>query len=183
MSARQRLLAALPRPGRPGRGSREVGSRSASRRRTEAGRGHRRGRWSGRVWRSPTAEWRCLPASTRHLRQAPVASPTTRPADVKPPEPEKSAAWCGGDRGTARREGGPDGTRNASMPEGKGEMYGGGAAAQPDADGGTACLATIARTGAPRGAAPPHSVTIQAYRHRPCVSLVTTCTCFGKLVS
>jgi hypothetical protein len=39
---------------------------------------------------------------------------------------------------------------------------GGGAAAQPDADGGTACLASIARTGAPRGAAPPHSVTIQA---------------------
>lgn len=37
----------------------------------------------------------------------------------------------------------------------------GGAAAQPDADGGTACLAHIARTGAPRGAAPPHSVTIQ----------------------
>jgi hypothetical protein len=40
--------------------------------------------------------------------------------------------------------------------------YGGGAAAQPNADGGTACLACIARTGAPRGAAPPHSVTIQA---------------------
>jgi hypothetical protein len=33
---------------------------------------------------------------------------------------------------------------------------------KPDADGGTACLAFIARTGAPRGAAPPHSVTIQA---------------------
>jgi hypothetical protein len=43
--------------------------------------------------------------------------------------------------------------------------YGGGAAAQPDADGGTACLAHIARTGAPRGAAPPHSVTIQACRN------------------
>jgi len=42
------------------------------------------------------------------------------------------------------------------------ERNGGGAAAQPDADGGTACLASIARTGAPRGAAPPHSVTIQA---------------------
>ena len=42
------------------------------------------------------------------------------------------------------------------------KRYGGGAAAQPDADGGTACLALIARTGAPRGAAPPHSVTIQA---------------------
>ena len=42
------------------------------------------------------------------------------------------------------------------------EKYGGGAAAQPDADGGTACLACIARTGAPHGAAPPHSVTIQA---------------------
>ena len=41
-----------------------------------------------------------------------------------------------------------------------GERYSGGAAAQPDADGGTACLAHIARTGAPRGAAaPPHSVT------------------------
>ena len=47
---------------------------------------------------------------------------------------------------------------NAEAEEG----YGGGAAAQPDADGGTACLAYIARTGAPRGAAPPHSVTIQA---------------------
>jgi hypothetical protein len=45
------------------------------------------------------------------------------------------------------------------------KKYGGGAAAQPDADGGTACLALIARTGAPRGAAPPHSVTIQAYRN------------------
>ena len=42
------------------------------------------------------------------------------------------------------------------------EGYGGGAAAQPDADGGTAWLAIIARTGAPHGAAPPHSVTIQA---------------------
>ena len=42
------------------------------------------------------------------------------------------------------------------------EEYSGGAAARPDADGGTACLAYIARTGAPRGAAPPHSVTIQA---------------------
>jgi hypothetical protein len=42
---------------------------------------------------------------------------------------------------------------------------GGGAAAQPDADGGTACLACIARTGAPRGAAPPHSVTIQAWSY------------------
>ncbi len=41
------------------------------------------------------------------------------------------------------------------------EEYGGGAAAEPDADGGTACLANIARTGAPHGAAPPHSVTIQ----------------------
>ena len=62
-----------------------------------------------------------------------------------------------------QREGGPDGTRNASMSER--EIYGGGAAAQPDADGGTACLATIARTGAPHGATPPHSVTIQAYRN------------------
>jgi hypothetical protein len=53
--------------------------------------------------------------------------------------------------------------RNADVTTG-GE-YGGGAAAQPDADGGTACLAHIARTGAPRGAAPPHSVTIQAYRN------------------
>ena len=47
---------------------------------------------------------------------------------------------------------------NAAIRKG----YGGGAAAQPDADGGTACLACIARTGAPRGATPPHSVTIQA---------------------
>ena len=46
--------------------------------------------------------------------------------------------------------------------EGMGKKYGGGAAAQPDADGGTACLAIFARTGAPHGAAPPHSVTIQA---------------------
>ncbi len=42
--------------------------------------------------------------------------------------------------------------------------YGGGAAAEPDADGGTACSATIARTGAPHGAAPPHSVTIASLR-------------------
>jgi drug/metabolite transporter (DMT)-like permease len=50
----------------------------------------------------------------------------------------------------------------------KQETYGGGAAAQPNADGGTACLACIARTGAPHGAAPPHSVTIQAppYRYK-----------------
>jgi hypothetical protein len=41
------------------------------------------------------------------------------------------------------------------------QTIGGGAAARPDADGGTACLANIARTGAPHGAAPPHSVTIQ----------------------
>jgi hypothetical protein len=52
------------------------------------------------------------------------------------------------------------GRRANGTTEGKG--YGGGAAARPDADGGTACLAHIARTGAPRGAAPPHSVTIQA---------------------
>jgi hypothetical protein len=45
------------------------------------------------------------------------------------------------------------------------ERYSGGAAAKPDADGGTACLAHIARTGAPRGAAPPHSVTIQAWSY------------------
>jgi hypothetical protein len=49
-----------------------------------------------------------------------------------------------------------------------GEEYSGGTAAKPDADGGTACLAYIARTGAPRGAAPPHSVTIQVppYRYK-----------------
>jgi hypothetical protein len=45
----------------------------------------------------------------------------------------------------------------------------GGAAAKQNADGGPACLACIARTGAPRGATPPHSVTIQAppcmYKH------------------
>ena len=50
-------------------------------------------------------------------------------------------------------------------PEKNERSYGGGAAAKPDADGGTACLAHIARTGAPRGAAPPHSVTIQACRN------------------
>jgi hypothetical protein len=50
----------------------------------------------------------------------------------------------------------------ARRPDNGGERNGGGAAAQPDADGGTACLAHIARTGAPRGATPPHSVTIQA---------------------
>ncbi|GEM_PF-6649337 len=46
--------------------------------------------------------------------------------------------------------GGGDGSRTAAAPQLK-----------PDADGGTACLAYIARTGAPHGAAPPHSVTIQ----------------------
>jgi len=66
-------------------------------------------------------------------------------------------------RETARAESTPDSARPASVPTG--ERYGGGAAAQPDADGGTACLAHIARTGAPRGAAPPHSVTIQACRN------------------
>jgi hypothetical protein len=57
-----------------------------------------------------------------------------------------------------------DGERALSERESAGteKKYGGGAAAQPDADGGTACLACIARTGAPRGATPPHSVTIQA---------------------
>jgi hypothetical protein len=65
--------------------------------------------------------------------------------------------------GTTRRERRPDRARNADVA--RKEEYGGGAAAQPDADGGTACLALIARTGAPRGAAPPHSVTIQAYRN------------------
>jgi hypothetical protein len=65
--------------------------------------------------------------------------------------------------GKTRRGRGPDGARNADVTRGK--EYGGGAAAQPDADGGTACLAYIARTGAPRGAAPPHSVTIQACRN------------------
>ena len=54
-------------------------------------------------------------------------------------------------------------TRDPRAQERENE-YGGGAAAQPDADGGTACLACIARTGAPHGAAPPHSVTIQACR-------------------
>ena len=54
--------------------------------------------------------------------------------------------------------------------------YGGGAAAQPDADGGTACLAFLARTGAPRGAAPPHTVTIQALpRHAQVVTSKTKC--------
>ena len=48
---------------------------------------------------------------------------------------------------------------------GNGGRYSGGAAAKPDADGGTACFTRIARTGAPRGAAPPHSVTIQAHRN------------------
>jgi Bacterial regulatory proteins, luxR family len=63
---------------------------------------------------------------------------------------DRCAIGCGGDAFAARESAG---TR---------KKYGGGAAAQPDADGGTACLACIARTGAPRGAAPPHSVTIQA---------------------
>jgi hypothetical protein len=93
---------------------------------------------------------------------------TIRPADVAGAMLVAAGVAAGtGER--ARREHGrgrpagagePAGTRSASTAEGDG--YGGGAAAQPDADGGTACLAHIARTGAPRGAAPPHSVTIQA---------------------
>ena len=63
--------------------------------------------------------------------------------------------------GRGRRSGRPGNEKTENQATGKGR-YGGGAAAQPDADGGTACLAHIARTGAPRGAAPPHSVTIQA---------------------
>jgi drug/metabolite transporter (DMT)-like permease len=63
----------------------------------------------------------------------------------------------------ARRTGaGTEAREEAAKPV---NMGGGGAAAQPDADGGTACLACIARTGAPRGAAPPHSVTIQAWSY------------------
>jgi hypothetical protein len=61
-------------------------------------------------------------------------------------------------RNRLRRKAALSDFENAAIRKG----YGGGAAAQPDADGGTACLACIARTGAPRGAAPPHSVTIQA---------------------
>ena len=70
-----------------------------------------------------------------------------------------------GATGAGARSGSRAQQRKRSNGEGKrdsGSKYGGGAAAQPDADGGTACLACIARTGAPRGAAPPHSVTIQA---------------------
>ena len=52
--------------------------------------------------------------------------------------------------------------REKATRETREEEYSGGAAARPDADGGTACLANIVRTGAPHGAAPPHSVTIQA---------------------
>ena len=74
-----------------------------------------------------------------------------------------AAGVVAGTRGTARAESTPGSAQHASMTEGG--SYGGGAAAQPDADGGTACLAYIARTGAPRGAAPPHSVTIQACRN------------------
>ena len=74
-----------------------------------------------------------------------------------------AAGVVAGTRGAARAESTPDSAQHASMAEGG--SYGGGAAAQPDADGGTACLAYIARTGAPRGAAPPHSVTIQACRN------------------
>jgi hypothetical protein len=84
---------------------------------------------------------------------------TVRPADVGGAL-LVAAGVAAGTGGTTRRERAPDGTRNAGTA--KRERYGGGAAAQPDADGGTACLAHIARTGAPRGAAPPHSVTIQA---------------------
>ena len=72
------------------------------------------------------------------------------------------------ERGTGVTTATRDGGRRAGNAPACGEagttgrrIYGGGAAARPDADGGTACLAHIARTGAPRGAAPPHSVTIQ----------------------
>jgi drug/metabolite transporter (DMT)-like permease len=85
---------------------------------------------------------------------------TIRPADIAGAL-LVAAGVAAGNR--TRRERGPDGPAepaNAGMAEGS--EYGGGAAAQQDADGGTACLALIARTGAPRGAAPPHSVTIQA---------------------
>jgi len=74
-----------------------------------------------------------------------------------------AAGVAAGTRETARAGSAPDGARHVNVPTGG--RYGGGAAAQPDADGGTACLAHIARTGAPRGAAPPHSVTIQACRN------------------
>ena len=87
---------------------------------------------------------------------------TIRPADVGGALLVATGV-AAGTGGMTRRERGPDGTRNADTAQG--EEYGGGAAAQPDADGGTACLAHIARTGAPRGATPPHSVTIQAYRN------------------
>jgi hypothetical protein len=73
---------------------------------------------------------------------------TIGPADV--------AGGGPGRGGRGRRSGRKE---NGTTERGR---YGGGAAAKPDADGGTACLADIARTGAPRGAAPPHSVTIQA---------------------
>jgi hypothetical protein len=51
------------------------------------------------------------------------------------------------------------------------QTIGGGAAARPDADGGTACLANIVRTGAPHGAAPPH--TSQFTRRLKYVQVVT----------
>jgi drug/metabolite transporter (DMT)-like permease len=91
---------------------------------------------------------------------------TVRPADLG--GALLVAAGVAAGTRTTRAEGGPDGARNG--PDGArnaraGEGRCGGATAQPDADGGTACLANIARTGAPRGAAPPHSVTIQACRN------------------
>ena len=113
----------------------------------------------------------------------PAGCPTTPHGDKKPVRPDKTAprpprhsqdrlrpVACG-EVGAAKRVAGTGKrracsereSRSAGRPERAAEMkYGGGAAAQPNADGGTACLAFIARTGAPRGAAPPHSVTIQA---------------------
>jgi hypothetical protein len=76
-----------------------------------------------------------------------------------------NAARPGQRPGPEERPGASAGRTGAKANMSEGAIYGGGAAAQPDADGGTACFAHIARTGAPRGAAPPHSVTIQAYRN------------------
>jgi drug/metabolite transporter (DMT)-like permease len=56
----------------------------------------------------------------------------------------------------------------------------GDAAAKPNADGGTAGLACIARTGVPRGATPPHSVTIQAPPYMYKWSLVRHAVCSGR---
>ena len=88
-----------------------------------------------------------------------IGAGTVRPADLG-----GALLVAAGGRGRDQDDAGRERAGWRAEREGE-EGRCGGATAQPDADGGTACLAHIARTGAPRGATPPHSVTIQACRN------------------